>query len=182
MSRLALSSVLLRGSFRRFSLSVPIHSKTISKRVIIPPTTHLKSDSTGSASGKIGIDEFKQLPEDSDYIENFYNELEDFSEEYLKKHTKKSFADFEGEPDDLVFQVQKYVELQIVPKYTVEAGDQSRIYRSIGDKLLVERYIEFIKAMKLTLRLNGGHTFIFDLILQSHAVFNEWESNKYRNR
>ncbi|KAG0655328.1 hypothetical protein C6P44_000383 [Monosporozyma unispora] len=131
--------------------------------------------------------EYKQLPEDSNYIENFYSELEQFEKEYLQSVLKKSYNSFENDPDELVFQLEKYVELHVLPKYSSQNPSnyfipQLKVYcGGLSDKVIVERYLEFINAVRLTLRLNGGHSFIFDVLLKAKNVFDQLEKSKLKH-
>lgn len=170
------------ASRQLISTNLRNYSRPVSKRVIIPPASHFKQHSIGIQTPR---HDQKQLPEDSNYIEKFYNELGQFKKQYLKQILNKSYSSFENDPDELIFQLEKYIELSIIPKYTLSSKSFFHIQKinlyciSLSDKIVVERYLEFINAIRLTLRLNGGHSFIFDTLLEAKRVFNQMEKNKY---
>lgn len=180
-----LRQVLLRSLS---TTRVPL-SKTVSGRTIVPPATHFNNQ--GPRFNRIPRHEYKQLPEDSNYIEKFYDELLIFSQEFLEKQLHKKYTDFEECPEELVFQLEQFIELQIIPRYSEpsnELGDTQPAFplrsiqcRNIGDKIIIERYLEFSKGVKLTLMLNGGHTFIFDVLLQAKSVFDNMQKDKGKN-
>ncbi|AET39917.1 Fmp23p Ecym_5140 [Eremothecium cymbalariae DBVPG len=147
---------MLPLTFRRsLFFTARISSKSLLDRPIMPPAFGVKQS------------EYKQLPEDSNYIERFYTELDQFRNEFLIPHHKKSYSDFNDSPNDLVFELDKYIELHVIPKYY--AGTTI----SLANKLVVDRFLDFSRGVKTTLRLNGGHTFIFDMLLQSKKVFDD---------
>lgn len=161
---------------RHFSNIKPVLSKEVSRRVIVAPASHFKTSSPNVKSN-IPIHEYKQLPEDSNYIEKHYKELQVFLNEFLIKKLNKTYADFEGDPDELVFQLEKFIELEVTPRYTNHSapdGCEER-FKSIGDRIVVDRYLDFVKEVRLTLLLNGGHSFIFDVMLQAKEVFDKMQ-------
>lgn len=177
---------MIRLSFRGISTTRAALSKTTSTRIIIPPASHFKNKDRQSS--RIPRHEYSQLPEDSNYIEKFYDELAIFSDEILEKQLKKCYADFDNDPDELVFQLEKYIELQVIPKHS-EYKDtslpnaeshhvQSIKCKTLSDKIIVERFLDFARSVKLTLMLNGGHSFIFDVMLQAKSVFDEMHKTK----
>lgn len=170
---------------RRYLLTtVPKATQIVSQRVIIPPVTHFKQN---CISKPIPRDDYKQLPDDSNFIENYYTELELFQRDYLQKELKKTYNSFENDPDELIFQLEKFVELHILPQYSIFNNKtlvpsnkfyipRANVYCNyLGDKITVERYLDFIHAVRLTLRLNGGHPFIFSVLLKAKAVFDQLE-------
>lgn len=173
---------MLRLSLRKFTTTRIVLSKTVSNRIIIPPASHFPTVKSPATS--IPRHEYRQLPEDSNYIEKFYDELETFSNEILIKQLKKTYADFDDEPEELLFQLEKYIELQIIPKHsdTQQAAESGPIRsiqcRTLSDKIIIERFLDFARGMKLTLLLNGGHTFIFDVLLQAKQVFDKMQQTK----
>ncbi|SCW01639.1 LAFE_0E04060g1_1 [Lachancea fermentati] len=172
----------MRTFYRSFSTTLALASKSISNRVIIPPSSPF--------NGPVQKSEYKQLPLDSDFIEKSYNELEQFSTDFLQKHLKKSYSDFENHPDQLVFELEKYIELHVIPRHSVSSGQMVNtgnrvlpmVYcKSMSDKLVIERFLDFCNGVKLTLRLNGGHTCIFDILLQGKAAFDQFEKRNASN-
>lgn len=174
---------MLRLNFRRLTTTSRSLSKAVSNRIIIPPASHFPT--ANSPATRIPRHEYKQLPEDSNYIENFYDELETFSDEILLKQLNKTYADFDDEPEELLFQLEKYIELQVIPKHSdSQASDivgpiKSIECRNLSDKIIIERFLDFARGVKMTLLLNGGHTFIFDVLLQAKHVFDKMQKVKH---
>ncbi|SJM83278.1 related to protein FMP23, mitochondrial [Zygosaccharomyces bailii] len=176
----------LRSVSRTLCTTRTAQSKTVSSRIIVPPASHFNNQ--GPQFNRIPRDKYKQLPDDSDYIEKFYDELQLFSQDFLEKQLHKKYTDFEECPEELVFQLDQFIELQIIPRYSKpvkETGDNHAAFplrsiqcKTISDKIVIERYLDFAKGVKLTLMLNGVHTFIFDVLLQAKSVFDNMERSK----
>lgn len=175
---------MLRLVTRKFtSAAVPL-SKTVSNRIIIPPASHFGN--VGNPAIKIPRHEYRQLPDDSDYIEKFYDELEIFSKDVLDKRLNKTYTDFEDEPEELQFQLEKYIELEVIPKHSDyenarqdNDGFMKHVQcRTLRDKIVIERFLDFARGVRLTLMLNGGHTFIFDVLLQAKKTFDAMQETR----
>ncbi|QLL32155.1 hypothetical protein HG536_0C03240 [Torulaspora globosa] len=173
---------MLKLFIRRFrSAAVPL-SRTVSSRIIIPPASHFGN--IGNLAIKIPRHEYKQLPDDSNYIEKFYDELEIFSRDVLGKRLNKTYTDFEDEPEELQFQIEQYIELEIIPRHSDyessgKSGDRPARFvqcRTLRDKIVIERFLDFARSVRLTLMLNGGHTFIFDILLQAKKTFDAMQN------
>ncbi|KAL3228957.1 hypothetical protein RNJ44_02044 [Nakaseomyces bracarensis] len=171
---------LLRNSVRLVRLQLH-YSKEVSSRILVPPASHLRNSRIGGTEirdndidrkGNRITHEYRQLPEDSNYIEAYYNELQLFLDDYLKKELGKTYVDFEKEPAELVFQLEKYIELRVVPRYN---------HNKPSEKVVIDRFLAFSNGVKLTLRLNGGHTFIFDVMLQAKRVFDKLDAKKNKS-
>ncbi|KAG0673462.1 hypothetical protein C6P41_004416 [Kluyveromyces marxianus] len=170
---------------RAFRTFAPVSSKSVSNRIIIPPVTQVNY---GQPSLKALQSEYKQLPDNSNFIEKYYNELQTFRDEFLVPHLNKQYTDFEENPDDLVFEIEKYIECQVIPKHSVYTqksdlmaqGEQlPMVYcDTVGDKMIIERFLDFCRGVRHTLRLNGGHSVIFDIMLQSNSVFEDFERRR----
>lgn len=175
---------LRRSLLRNVVLVWPLrcYSKEVSSRILVPPASHFRNSRLGDSSFRMRRDddnkgsnadvtssEYKQLPEDSNYIEAYYNELQLFLDDHLKKQLGKTYVDFENDPDELIFQLKKYIELCVLPRYDPNKP---------SGKLIIERFLAFEQGVMLTLRLNGGHTFIFDVMLQAKSVFDKLDSEK----
>lgn len=179
-------TVLARPALRTICTTRVTQSKTVSSRIIVPPASHFNNQ--GPQFNRIPREKYKQLPDDSNYIEKFYEELQLFSQNFLEKQLHKKYTDFEECPEELVFQLDQFIELQIIPKHSQpvkETGDTHAAFplrsiqcASISDKIIIERYLDFAKGVKQTLLLNGGHTFIFDVLLQAKSVFDNMEKSK----
>lgn len=175
---------MLKQFIRRFrSTAVPL-SKTVSSRIIIPPASHFGN--AGNLATKIPRHEYKQLPDDSNFIEDFYDELEIFSRDVLGKRLNKTYTDFEDEPEELQFQIEQYIELEVIPRHAVydssgKSDDSpTRLVqcRTLRDKIVIERFLDFAKNVRLTLMRNGGHTFIFDILLQAKKAFDAMQNTR----
>lgn len=172
---------------RSFHSITRINSRAVSNRIIIPPKNHY---SIGQQSLKALKSEYKQLPENANYIEKFYHELEIFHDEFLVPKLNKHYTDFEENPDDLVFELEKFIELHVIPRHSVSTDTSDLMANGINlpmvycetvrDKLVIERFLDFCRSVRNTLRMNGGHSFIFDVMLQSNSVFQDFEKNKYQ--
>lgn len=173
---------MIRRFIRSFNSARVSLSKAVSNRIIIPPASHFGG--IGSPATKIPRHEYKQLPDDSNYIEKFYDELEVFSEDVLEKRLKKTYTDFENEPEELQFQLEKYIELEVIPKHSdfesAQNDGPTRFVqcRTVRDKIVIERFLEFARGVERTLMFNGGHTFIFDVLLQAKKVFDTMQTTR----
>ncbi|CAR22126.1 Fmp23p [Lachancea thermotolerans CBS 6340] len=171
-----------RLSSRFLCTSARLGSQAVSNRVIVPPASHFQQRT--AASAKLAKKEYRQLPENCGYIENFYNELEQFSNDFLTSQLNKSYSDFDDCPEDLVFEIDKYIETRIIPRHSVSSAAKQDargarppiVCETVSDKLVIERFLDFSNGVKLTLRMNGGYTFIFDVMLQGKAAFDQFEA------
>ena len=134
-------------------------ASAISDRVIFPKQKLIKEQT-----------EYKQLPDDSMYIEKFYDELDQFKKEIEtnKSITQSNFSDFEKDPNELIQQLELFIEGKIKPQYV----------EKVMSKFQMERFDEFLRNVKITLILNGGHPMIFDILLQSKAQFDGFVKRK----
>lgn len=136
------------------------YASAVSNRVILPKPKYIKEQT-----------EYKQLPDDSMYIEKFYDELDLFKKEIESNETiaGTTFTDFEKDPNELLHQLEMFIEGKVKAKYP--KGVLKGVIRT-------DRFDEFFKNVKLTLRLNGGHPMIFDILLQSKAHFDGFDPKK----
>ncbi|CDR42820.1 CYFA0S10e02674g1_1 [Cyberlindnera fabianii] len=116
--------------------------------------------------------EYRQLPDDSQYIEKFYSELSSFHSEIVKntKIPYTSFSEFENDPNSLITELENFIQTKVYPEY-VNKDD-------LGSQMVIKRYNDFLRNVKITLILNGGHTFIFDILLQNKKLFDGFDHNK----
>ncbi|KAI8397064.1 Found in mitochondrial proteome [Nakaseomyces glabratus] len=167
---------LAKISYRPLVIARPScrpYSKEVSSKIIIPPAGHFGEElnyagAVVTKKSNIPMHEYRQLPDDSNYIEKYYAELDVFLQ-YLQTQLHKSYVDFENDPDELVFQLEKYIELQVRSNYDANKA---------GEKLVIDRFVAFCEGVKLTLWLNGGHCFIFDVLLQTKREFDKLETTK----
>lgn len=173
---------------RFFRTASILRSSAVSNRMIIPPPSH---HNYGQPTLKVIQSEYLQLPDNSNFVEKFHGELKQFYDECLQEQLEKNYADFEDDPDELIFEIERYIELQIIPKHSVTtklselpstvciASSLPTVYcRSLGDELVIEKFLDFSRNVRRTLVMNGGHSFIFDIMLQSASVFQNFEERK----
>lgn len=96
-------------------------------------------------------DEYKQLPDDCQFITEHYKELL----YYRDKIAKDSYSSMASASE--LF--------KRLAEYKPEMGEKRRLF----DK--------FVNDLTTTLRLNGGHLFILDLLIQNQQMFDRFESN-----
>jgi hypothetical protein len=116
--------------------------------------------------------EYRQLPDDSQYIEKFYNELSAFDRE-IKDNTEipqTSFSEFEEDPNALVATLEQFIQNKVLKPYSGRAD--------LGSRAVIQRYGEFLTSVKTTLVLNGGHPFIFDVLLQNKQLFDGFDKGR----
>ncbi|KAH3669277.1 hypothetical protein OGAPHI_001398 [Ogataea philodendri] len=113
--------------------------------------------------------EYKQLPDDSQFIEKHYDELKQYRERLAKP-----FGEFPSVSE-------LFMELS---KMRPEFGSHDT--RPIADsevlgntnRLAVVAFDRFINDLAITLRLNGGHLFTLDLLLHNKELFDNFEKGK----
>ncbi|KAH3900616.1 related to Protein FMP23, mitochondrial [Saccharomycodes ludwigii] len=173
---------VITNTSKCFHTNIILKSKAISQTVIIPPKAIIQRYSLNNTNtfNNTTETEYKQLPEDSQYIEKFYDELETF-QLFLKSELHKSFSDFEDSPQELVFELEKYIQMELLPRHTKLCDDDIKStfkFPTMGDKLVIDRFLDFLHNVNITLVLNGGHTFIFDIIIQSKKSFDEFQKQQ----
>lgn len=113
--------------------------------------------------------EYKQLPDDSQYIEKYYHELAALQSEIVnnKAIRCKNFSEFETDPNYLIEVLENFINEKILHRYKDD--------NSLGSQLVIERYLQFLENVKITLLLNGGHSFVFDILLQNKKLFDKFD-------
>lgn len=158
-----------------------ILTQQVSQRIIIPPEFNSFNKIPNFKESYI------QFSDEISSIEKYYNELEQFKDNYLLKKMGKTYSSFNDNPNELIFKLDEFVELQIVSQYSKPRKDFKYKYHipsinvyccSLSDKLLIERYLDFNVALKSTLLLNGNDTTIFDILINAKAVLDNFEKNK----
>ncbi|KAH3674451.1 hypothetical protein WICMUC_003288 [Wickerhamomyces mucosus] len=142
--------------FKRFA------SESKSTVVITPSKNYIKRQT-----------EYKQLPDDSQYIEKFYKELKSFQDE-IKNNEKIpfiNFTDFEKDPNALIHYLEQFIQTNIYNKYSID--DPNEVY-------VIKQYKEFLNNVKITLTLNGGHPHIFDILIQNKRIFDTFDILKHQ--
>lgn len=142
------------------TLSVRTYASAISNGVILPKPKYIKEQT-----------EYRQLPDDSMYIEKFYDELYLFKEEIETNDTieESTFTDFEKDPNEMLHQLELFIEGK------VKGGSSKGV---LSSAIKNQRFDEFLRNVKITLRLNGGHPMIFDILLQSKSHFDGFNPKK----
>lgn len=112
--------------------------------------------------------EYKQLPDDSQYIEKFYSELKAFQREIRENDDIPfiNFTDFQKDPNALIYYLEKFIQTKVYNDFSSDTMDGI---------LVIKRYNEFLNNVKITLVLNGGHTHIFDILLQNKKLFDSFD-------
>ncbi|ODV95165.1 hypothetical protein PACTADRAFT_49911 [Pachysolen tannophilus NRRL Y-2460] len=135
-----------------------------------------------SISDKIKVedeDNYKQLPEDSAFIEQHYDELKKFKEFLINTSNKKNvtyFKDFSS--SELLEKLDKFIDNCIKPDHELlKQGKKSDKDMDGGEREL-EFFQKFKYNLKITLRMNGGHTFILDVLMQNKEAFDNFDKNK----
>ncbi|CDK24412.1 unnamed protein product [Kuraishia capsulata CBS 1993] len=116
-------------------------------------------------------DNYRQLPDDSQFIDQHYEELK-----HYRKVLGKPFGEFESVREFFI----------ALSKLRPDPGtDENRNFRDdeLPDITISPRarFDKFVKNLKITLRLNGGHLFTLDLLLQNRSVFDGFEKRKKRS-
>ncbi|GMG60202.1 unnamed protein product [Ambrosiozyma monospora] len=119
--------------------------------------------------------EYKQLPEDSQFIEKHYDELIFYKDIMLEsmttngKEKEKFDKDHNHDHGYMVFESASNLFLHL-SKLKPE---------TLGVELI--KYDKFVRDLTITLKLNGGHLFILDLLIQNKQMFDDFEKDKIKN-
>lgn len=108
--------------------------------------------------------EYKQLPDDSQFIEKHYNSL---------LHYRDLVCGVGGYYGDLPDITDLFLQLS---KHVPQKKKGNPFY-----KTQLQQYNQFVTDLVATLRLNGGHLFVLDLLIYNQEVFNhvEGRGNKH---
>lgn len=118
---------------------------------------------------------YTQLPDDSQFIEQHYDELRIF-----KKHLDDAaFGLFSA--DALLEKLYEFIDLSIcAEKLVVRKSDQTEldsvenVFVIVDDQeVSVKRFLRFLLDVKITLNMNSNHTFILDTLLQNKELFDK---------
>ncbi|OUM51529.1 hypothetical protein BVG19_g632 [[Candida] boidinii] len=123
---------------------------------------------------------YTQLPDDSQFIEKHYNELK-----YYRDLFGKPFQSFNN-ATELFLELSKYrpEPIQLSNNNNNNNNNNNKPakknYRDVDlpdyNELPLVKYDKFIRDLKITLKLNGGHLFILDLLLQNKEIFDGFEN------
>lgn len=158
-------------------------TQQVSQRIIIPAQANCYKKTPNTEK------KFVEFSEEINSIEKYYNELEQFRVNHLLKKMGRNYSNFSDNPNELIFELDEFIELEIIARYSRPTKDEKfkhhipsiNVYcSSLSDKLLIERYLEFDIALKSVLSLNGSDTTIFDILLNAKAVFDKFERRKNR--
>ncbi|VEU24017.1 DEKNAAC105241 [Brettanomyces naardenensis] len=103
-------------------------------------------------------DEYKQLPDDSQFIEEHYDDLLYYRDKLVGKDG--SYASL-GTASNLFMKLSEY-------------------NPELGGGLLIDKiqFEKFVGDLVTTLRLNGGHLFTLDLLIQNQREFERMQKKK----
>lgn len=114
--------------------------------------------------------EYKQIPDDSKFVDAYFKDLKEFKA-FLETNGKyKNFTDYEKEPNLLINELEKWVQFEIFPQISEQES-------SLGQRIVIAKYKDLIRSFKITMLLNGGHTFIFDLLMRSKEALDKFDDN-----
>lgn len=114
--------------------------------------------------------EYKQLPDDSQFIDKHYTELVKYRD--LLCGVGGQFVDI-PEVSEMFFKLSKLHPLNGTGKKNNNAvHDTHRAFL----KLQAEQFDQFIIDLMSTMKLNGGHLFVLDLLIYNKQVFDHCES------
>lgn len=134
--------------------------------------------------------DYKQLPDDSQFIEQHYEELKYWRE---RLHVSK-FQEF-SKPSILL---AKLMELRPPPMEADKEADTLQNYldsynlqEGMGKGIVLvkddtkintplARFNRFFTNLKITLNMNGGHLFALDLLIQNRDCFELFEKSRKR--
>lgn len=111
--------------------------------------------------------EYKQLPDDSQFIEKHYKNLTHYKELIVGKNN--DFA-------DLKYVSKLFLKLSKFKPEKLNVG-----LGGIEEELFsmqLDQFNQFICDLMITLRLNGGHLFVLDILLKNKQIFDKFENTK----
>lgn len=113
-------------------------------------------------------EEYKQLPDDSQFIDKHYVELVKY---------RDLICGVGGKYDDLGDVSELFLRLSNQrPKCAgSELQERHPIYQ-----LQVEQFDQFVEDLMHTMRLTGGHLFILDLLIYNRQVFDHCETTNHK--
>lgn len=175
-------------SRRGFSLFSPLKAKASTAPHFILQDHHVdkKSEQLTRFDTK---SEYKQLPDDSQFIEQHYEDLKYWR---AKLHVAR-FQDF-SKPSTLL---EKLINLRPAPtkedkefdtlqnyldSYNLQEGMGKGIVLVKDDSKINTpraRFNRFFTNLKITLHMNGGHLFALDLLIQNHECFESFENKNH---
>lgn len=121
--------------------------------------------------------EYKQLPDDSQFIDKHYDELIKYRD--LICGVGGQFSQIETVPE-LFLKLSKVHPMNINNIHNQNNNNQpenktSKEMKDIFMQIQVERFDQLIVDLMNTLKLNGGHLFILDLLIYNKQVFEHCE-------
>lgn len=155
-----MSILFRRTTVTGFPLITKRFASESNVRLVIPSHNFIKKQT-----------EYKQIPDDSRLIETHYDELKEFRD-YISKASGgeyTSFSDFEKDPNLFLAEVERWIQTKIYPNFRGQ---------NLGSVLAIKKYNELLRSFKVTLLLNGGHTFIFDLLMSGKEALEKFDDKK----
>lgn len=92
-----------------------------------------------------------------------------------KKGKYNTFSDYETDPNLLINELENWVQFEIFPQVSQQDN-------SLAGRIVISKYTELIRNFKITMLLNGGHTFIFDLLMSSKEALDKFDDDHYSSR
>lgn len=119
--------------------------------------------------------EYKQIPDDSKFVDTYFRDLKEFKVFLEKKGKYNTFSDYETDPNLLINELENWVQFEIFPQVSQQDN-------SLAGRIVISKYTELIRNFKITMLLNGGHTFIFDLLMSSKEALDKFDDDHYSSR
>lgn len=143
-----------------------------SSQQIIPASVQIKPANTAlwaynyfktlqSQSNPILTKEYRQLPDDSQFIKKHYNSL---------LHYRDLVCGVGGKYSDIADIKQLFLRLS---EHVPRKNDKNPFYKE-----QLEKYNQFVTDLVSALRLNGGHLFVLDLLIYNQQVFDHVERGR----
>ena len=138
-------------------------------------------DELSSHENPILTAEYKQLPDDSQFIDKHYDELVKYRD--LICGVGGQFGEISGVPE-LFLRLSK-----VHPKHVVSSADAPEQMETQPEaikgpakemkdtflKMQIDQFDQFVIDLMNALRLNGGHLFVLDLLIYNKQVFDHCE-------
>lgn len=138
-------------------------------------------DELSNHENPILTSEYKQLPDDSQFIDKHYNELIKYRD--LICGVGGQFGEISDVPE-LFLRLSKVHPRQISSAAS-EATQNDAIKGSAKEmkdtflQMQVEQFDQFVIDLMNTLKLNGGHLFVLDLLIYNKQVFDHCEKTHH---
>ncbi|KAH3681358.1 hypothetical protein WICPIJ_007711 [Wickerhamomyces pijperi] len=174
--------IVVKSKSDSHSIDDSTYNSNISNNIDVPPFSSHQAQPNQPITPQT---EYKQLPDDSQYIDKYYPQLLEFFKE-LKINTRipyECYSDFENDPEALIHYLERYIDEKKTSKVSLRMNQGSvKEIKSVNSSSDVKKLSSFLENVKITLRLNGGHTHVFDSLIQSQKFFKEFETKLKKRR